>query len=290
MRKETREIVVKAMLEMSKQYGKEYFKHSNLEDILVDLGYKKHVSLGLRGKGIEERNFNTIYTKEDSDLVVVMVNAPFKGITKPILVDKDFYDNKLTDSNIFFVSSKKDRPSVKVNGHIYKLHQLVMDLPGSEVDVDHVNHCHSSCLRSDLRLATRVENNENKIYRSHFEKNRRVFNTRIVIDTYEKERMLAKYIDKGFDYRLVDTNVIILKSPEYASNKEMYADVNRVEKEFFGEFAYNPVFDYEHPVSTDLYIRYRLGLIDKEELDSLQIEVVKQLRGQKALDYYQLAG
>ena len=290
MRKETREIVVKAMLEMSKQYGKEYFKHSNLEDILVDLGYKKHVSVGKRGKGITEKNYNTIYTKEDSDLVVIMVNTAYKGITKPILVDKDFYEGKLTESNIFFVSSKKDRPSVKVNGHIYKLHQLVMDLPGSEVDVDHVNHCHSSCLRSDLRLATRVENNENKIYRSHFEKNRRVFNTRIVIDTYEKERMLAKYIDKGFAYRLVDTNVIILKSPEYASNKEMYADVNRVEKEFFGEFAYNPVFDYEHPVSTDLYIRYRLGLIDKEELDSLQIEVVKQLRGQKALDYYQLAG
>ena len=290
MRRETNELIVKTMIELSNKYEKNYFKHSNLENILLELGYEKKEILSTRGRGIEERNTNTVYRCDDSDLVIIMVNVPYKRITKPILVDKDFYEEVLKNRNIFLVTSKKDRPCVRVNGKIYKLHQLVMGLPGNAVDVDHINHCHSSCLRSDLRLATRVENNENKIYRSHFEKNRRAFNTRIVIDTYEKERILAKYIDKGFDYRLVDTNVIILKSPEYASNKEMYADVNKVEKDFFGIFAYNPVFDYEHPVSTDLYIRYRLGLINKEELDSMQIEVVRQIKGQKAINYYQLAG
>ena len=38
MREETRELIVKAMIEMSEKYGNEYFSHTNLDEELEVLG------------------------------------------------------------------------------------------------------------------------------------------------------------------------------------------------------------------------------------------------------------
>ena len=245
--------------------------------------------MGIRGKGLEDRNCNIAYMKDDYDFVLIMVSTPYKHIKKPILLDKDVYERYLTKSNIFFVTSKKDRPCVRIDGHIYKLHKVALDFPDAMIDVDHKFHCHNSCLRSDLRLATRVQNNENKAFRSHITKNGRQFTTRIVIDTNDKANTFGKYIRKGFTFKSMGIDTVIMISPIYATKKEMYSAINTLEKAFFGEYAYNPVNDYEHPVSTELYIRYKLGLISEEEFKALQIEVVKQTKGSKAIEYYQIA-
>ena len=289
MRAETCEVIVKAMIEMSEKYGKEYFEHTNLDEELEALGFTKHVTMSIRGKDLEEKNSNIVYMKNSADFVIIMVSTPYKHIKKPILLDKDVYERYLTKSNIFFVTSKKDRPCVRIDGHIYKLHKVALDFPDAMIDVDHINHCHNSCLRSDLRLATRVQNNENKAYRSHIKGLQ--FTTRVVIDTNDKANTFGKYIRKGFSFKSIDADIdtVIMISPIYSTKNEMYSAINALEKAFFGEFAYNPINDYEHPVSTELYVRYKLGLISEDEFKALQIEVIKQTKGSRAIEYYQIA-
>ena len=279
---------------------KNYFRECNYPSLLKGLGFTETVIEGKKANNMEETNKNWVYEKEDSDIVLVIVDAPYRGIYQPILLDKEVYEEKIKGNTIYINSSNKkalqgNRPTVKVrkDGKLknIKLHRLVLDREfDSEDDIDHISHCMCDCLRSDLRVVTHKQNMMNRAFRTQVSmtKDGYKMKTWVSIDTEEKAKYKEELESKGFEFerKSLDDNVFLLKSPRMG--KGFYKMINEIEDKFFGEYRYNPLEDYSYPVATNWLIHYHLGMLSKELMNELQKELLLQRNRLETIRYYQL--
>lgn len=217
--------------------GKDYMgKVDLLDDILENSGLQYEMISGRASLK------NVTYYSKDGKIVTSFVCSDQIDVgCMPVITNSDVYDELFSDKGLISIKTgggKNKRLIPVKGGRVYvntPLHRAVLHLiKGSGVQVDHRTHYTGCALREELRTCTARQNCMNKPCRSLILKKNR-FKTKAFLD----ESQIKYLADNGFTY-----NGEYVYSKKYNTEDEMYKAIEFVENIAFGEFRYNPLFDF----------------------------------------------
>ena len=229
-------------------------------------------------------NASYYFTKGDCDYVFVMIE---NGRTKTVdftVIDMDTYKEYFAGKNRTLNTKRRTDGSVKIicncgGFNNMPIHRLVVGAEAG-VSVDHISHNTRLNVAELLRECVAEENNINKpMYCkvNELDSSFSIINT--LIDIKESQNLA----NRGYKVRIGRKRIY---SPVFATKKDMYDEIQRIETAYLGEYRYNPLVDF-----SDTWYAWVLSnmtnTITQDELEEYQRDYMK--RNNPAIaDYYQL--
>lgn len=184
---------------------------------------------------------NIFYISPNMPYVFVVIIHNGKGYHNFTLIDYDVYDSLVVNQNQIFRAAQchhKKKWSIQYGAANIRLHDYV--LPDAK-NVDHITGHKSLNTRDVLRPCTPQQNMKNVLRYCVVDKNNNSFTIKDTFTTPEDRLRLGL---KGFECKTL-TKGAYIHSPEYKTLSDCYAVVNQFEQHYFGEFAFNPLMNYE---------------------------------------------
>lgn len=217
-------------------------------------------------------NYNYVFSKDGVDVVFVIIFSSRKNTVSYTILDKDVYENVFRNKGIVLVPQERNAGDYKIVYHsagkdseVKKMNVVLHSTVLGKVDgvqVDHISHNPFINTREMLRMCNTQQNAFNKPCYTTILENGVSFKVPDKLNETQREELKQL----GYSFKVCGrTNCIY--SPEFKTEEEMYAEINRLETLMLGEFRYNPVNDYRE--TWYAYVLYKmLGLVTKEELDA----------------------
>ena len=225
--------------------------------ILMANGAKRIVRYSRGKKSI----VNIDYIREGIPYVFIEIINNDKGYHTFNFIDYDIYNELVVNKGYVFraeVCHHDKKMSIQYGAANVRVHDFV--LPHAKA-VDHVCNHKSVTIRELLRPCTPQENMKNVLRYCNVDKRNKSFYMKDPNTTAEERIRLVqlgftiKHLSKG-DY---------LYSPSYNTLGECYTMINKFERHYFREFAFNPLMNFEYTWYA-LILQKMLGSFSWEDL------------------------
>ena len=192
---------------------------------------------------------NIYYTKDGCDAVFAVIHTT-KQLVQAVVMDKSFYDREIRDTKRKMTlkarndTAKKElddenrgKGYVPIFSDVNKpLHRQVMNVASGGLDIDHITHCLSICMKDYLRECDKQQNAFNRACYVKINEAGRCFKAPCR-NLSPDDRI--RYSHEGYSFK---KNHII--SPSFASSAELYEAVDNFESKYLGAFRYSPLYDF----------------------------------------------
>lgn len=201
-----------------------------------------------------------------------------------IILDKETYENIGYKSiyvcyKEYYNDESSPIPYICNGAKCVKLHRDVMNAPKG-VQIDHINHNQSCCIKENLRRCNNKQNTMNRqdkcsIYGISDTNGLSGYRYDLAVDVYENDKIIL-IGDMGFEEVKRTSKEVIFRSPVFQSKVDgmlSYRDNKRLLLKGTGmeKFVYDIENDFRETI--DLLIRYYiLGDITKEEMHQMNLE------------------
>ena len=228
-----------------------------IQSILTSSGYQM---LKVQSR-VRKYITNYCYTKQGVPYVFIVIENKGKGYVAWTLIDYDVYQDLVINKGHVFRAEQchhKAKYSIQFGPANVRVHSYV--LPQAST-VDHITGCKFINIRELLRPCTPQQNMKNVLRYCNVDiKNKSFYMKALELTPADKARLkqlgfTLKHLSKG-DY---------LYSPRYNTLVDCYTVINQFERHFFGEFAFNPLLNFEYTWYA-LVLQKMLGTFSEHDL------------------------
>ena len=191
----------------------------------------------------------------------------YRGEEKPINLTYDIYE-KIQGHSIL---SKNDAPMLYIDFGIREtyLQNFALDVPEG-MECDHRDHNRYNNISSNLRIATRKQNNSNRISTVRKlikQKNGYIYKISVSASDIVT---ISKLAGKGFRELNSGKGRTYMISQPFSTPENAYKDMRVTNELLYGDYAYKMENDFSHEYGIHLIIScHCLGVISEEEMYDL---------------------
>ena len=227
------------------------------------------------------------YDKADYILAITY----FKDWIFPVIVDKDVYESSLNKKYIKpHISGSDVYARVYYNSHDDRIHRVIMDATGTEMQVDHMLSSTSINVREFLRVCTQTQNNYNseKHYgkcKVKYDKTGRYY-FRVNIGASGMTDDLEQYLaSMGYSHPRS-----YWESPHFDSQAQVYKMIQEFEAKYYKGYRYNPLHDLSSSFYLGImyFITRQISFKDIEAMRKFELTEI-QSKPVEYLAYYDIA-